>query len=85
MYSKILLKQYTKRGVRNLLKIIELRKTLEDTSLIDNLYKVNKLTKELIKQTEFITELNKTDFDYINIIMEKTKNNLEKVKELIKI
>lgn len=85
MYSKILLKQYTKRGVRNLLKIIELRETLEDTSLIDNLYKVNKLTKELIKQTEFITELNKTDFDYINIIMEKTKNNLEKVKELIKI
>lgn len=68
-----------------MLKIIELRETLEDTSLIDNLYKVNKLTKELIKQTEFITELNKTDFDYINIIMEKTKNNLEKVKKLIKI
>lgn len=68
-----------------MLKIIELRETLEDTSLIDNLYKVNKLTKELIKQTESITELNKTDFDYINIIMEKTKNNLEKVKELIKI
>lgn len=68
-----------------MLKIIELRETLEDTSLIDNLYKVNKLTKELIKQTESITELNKTDFDYINIIMEKTKNNLEKVKKLIKI
>lgn len=68
-----------------MLKIIELKETLEDTSLIDNLYKVNKLTKEIIKQTEFITELNKTDFDYINIIMEKTKNNLEKVKELIKI
>lgn len=68
-----------------MLKVIEIKETLEDTSLIDNLYKVNKLTKELIKQTEFITELNKTDFDYINIIMEKTKNNLEKVKELIKI
>ncbi len=66
-----------------MLKIIELKETLEDTSLIDNLYKVNKLTKEIIKQTEFITELNKTDFDYINIILEKTKNNLEKVKELI--
>ena len=68
-----------------LLKVVEVRETLEDTSLIDNLYEVNKLTKELIRQTEFITELNKTDFDYINIIMEKTKNNLEKVKELIKI
>lgn len=68
-----------------MLKVVEVRETLEDTSLIDNLYEVNKLTKELIRQTEFITELNKTDFDYINIIMEKTKNNLEKVKELIKI
>lgn len=68
-----------------MLRIVEVKETLEDTSLIDNLYEVNKLTKELIRQTEFITELNKTDFDYINIIMEKTKNNLEKVKELIKI
>ena len=66
-----------------LLRIIEIKETLEDTSLIDNLYKVNKLTKELIKQTEFIEELNKTDFDYINILMEKTKYNLEKISKII--
>lgn len=68
-----------------MLKIVELKETLEDTSLIDNLYEVNKLTKEIIKQTEFITELNKVDFNYINIIIEKTKINLEKVEKLIKI
>lgn len=68
-----------------MLKVFEIKETLENTLLIDNLYKLNKITKELINKTEFITELNKTDFDYINIIMEKTKNNLEKVKELIKI
>ncbi len=66
-----------------MLRIIEIKETLEDTSLIDNLYKVNKLTKELIKQTEFIEELNKTDFDYINILMEKTKYNLEKISKII--
>ena len=68
-----------------MLKIVELKETLEDTSLIDNLYEVNKLTKEIIKQTEFITELSKVDFNYIDIVIEKTKINLEKVEKLIKI
>ena len=66
-----------------MLKIVEVKETLEDTSLIDNLYEVNKLTKELIKQTEFIEELNKTDFEYINIVLEKTRTNLEKVLKII--
>lgn len=66
-----------------MLKIVELKETLEDTSLIDNLYKVNKLTKELIRQTEFASELNKTDFEYINIVLEKTRTNLEKVLKII--
>ena len=64
-----------------MLKIVELKETLEDTSLIDNLYEVNKLTKEIIKQTEFITELNKVDFNYIDIVIEKTKINLEKSRK----
>lgn len=68
-----------------MLKIVEIKETLENTPLIDNLYKVNKLTKEIIKQTEFKRELNKADFDFINIILEKTKINLEKVEKLIKI
>lgn len=66
-----------------MLKVVEVRETLEDTSLIDNLYKVNKLTKELIRQTEFVSELNKTDFEYINIVLEKTRTNLEKVLKII--
>ena len=66
-----------------MLKVVEVRETLEDTSLIDNLYKVNKLTKGLIRQTEFVSELNKTDFEYINIVLEKTRTNLEKVLKII--
>lgn len=66
-----------------MLKVVEVRETLEDTSLIDNLYEVNKLTKELIRQTEFVSELNKTDFEYINIVLEKTRTNLEKVLKII--
>ena len=53
---------------------------LEYAAEMYKMYKYREYTAQ-----EFITELNKTDFDYINIIMEKTKNNLEKVKELIKI
>lgn len=54
-----------------MLKIVEVKETLEDTSVIDNIYEINRLIKKMIVQTEFITELNKTDFDYINIILEK--------------
>ena len=58
-----------------MLKVCEIKETLENTVLIDNLYKINKITKELI---------NKTDFDYINIVLQKTRNNLEKVNKIIK-
>lgn len=58
-----------------MLKVFEIKETLENTLLIDNLYKINKITKELI---------NKTDFDYINIVLQKTRNNLEKVNKIIK-
>lgn len=68
-----------------MLKIIEIRETLEDTELIGNIYAINKITKELIDKTKFITELSKLDFDYINIVLANAKNNLEKVKKIITI
>lgn len=34
----------------------------------------------MIQDTEYITEINKDDYNYLNIVMGKTKNNLEKIK-----
>ncbi len=68
-----------------MVKILEVKETLEDTKLIDNIYLINGIIKDIIKQTEFITELNKDDFNYLNIVLEKTKTNLRKVQLLTKL
>lgn len=67
-----------------MVKIIEVKETLQDTTLLNNIYSIDKIVKEIIKQTEFITDLNKDDYNYINIILEKIKTNLNKANLLIK-
>ena len=67
-----------------MIKIVEIKETLQDTTLLDNIYSIDKIVKEIIKQTEFITDLNKDDYNYINIILDKIKTNLNKANLLIK-
>ena len=67
-----------------MVKIVEIKETLQDTTLLDNIYLIDKIIKEIINQTEFITDLNKDDYNYINIILEKIKINLNKAKLLMK-
>ena len=38
----------------------------------------------IINETDFVTELNKDDYNYINIILEKTRINFEKAFDLLK-
>ena len=67
-----------------MVKIVEIKETLENTALLDNIYAIDKIVKDIIKQTEFIEDLNIDDYNYINIILEKIKNNLKKANILIK-
>lgn len=67
-----------------MLKVVEIKETLEDTEIINNIYEVNNAIRSIIKQTEFITELNKTDYDYLNIILRRTKINLNKINTILK-
>ena len=67
-----------------MLKVLEIKETLEDTEIINNIYEVNNAIRSIIKQTEFITELNKADYDYLNIILKRTKINLNKVNTILK-
>lgn len=61
-----------------MLKIIEIKETIFDSQLVDNIYAIDKTIKNIINETDFVTELNKDDYNYINIILEKTRINLEK-------
>lgn len=67
-----------------MIKIIEVKETIQNTTLLDNIYSINKIVKEIIKRTEFVTDLNKDDYNYINIILEKIKTNLNKANLLMK-
>ena len=68
-----------------MLKIYEIKESVSDSKIIDNLYEIHKLAQNIIRQTEFLDEdINMTDFDYLNIVLEKTKKNLKKVNEILK-
>ena len=67
-----------------MVKIIEIKETIFDSQLVDNIYAIDKTVKEIMNETNFITELNRDDYNYINIIFEKTRINLEKAFEILK-
>lgn len=67
-----------------MIKIIEVKETIFDSKLVDNIYAVNNTINNIINQTDYITELNRDDYNYLNIIMEKTKINLDKVSEVLR-
>ena len=65
------------------MKIYEIKEKISDTNLIDNVYQINKLMQRITSQTEFMIDTNKTDLDYINIVLEKIKINLQKIYYII--
>lgn len=67
-----------------MVKIIEIKETIFDSQLVDNIYAIDKTIKGIMNETDFITELNRDDYNYINIILEKIRINLEKAFELLK-
>ena len=67
-----------------MLKIVEVKETLYDSKLVDNIYAINKLISNMINATEFIVDINRDDYNYINIVLDKTRKNLEKVYNVLK-
>ena len=65
------------------MKIYEIKEKISDTNLIDNIYQINKLMQRITNQTEFMIDTNKTDLDYINIVLDKIKINLQKIYYII--
>ena len=65
-------------------KILEIKENICNSSLLDNIYEVNKITHNLIRQINCVTEINIEDYNYLNIIIEKTKGVLTKAYEVLK-
>ena len=68
-----------------MLRVVELKETLEDSQLIDNIYAINKITQDMVRLTEFMIDFNYNDYRYINVVMERCKRALEKVYSVMEI
>lgn len=65
-------------------RVIEVRETIFDSRLVENIYATEKLIKNIISRIEFTNELNYDDYKFIDIVMEKCKTGLEKAYEVMK-
>lgn len=65
------------------MQIYEIKETLTDSTIIENIYQIQKLMKDITRQTEFIININQVDFNYINIVLDKTKINLQKIYQIL--
>ena len=62
---------------------MEVRETVSDSNLLENMYETNRLTKEIIETLLHIPDLNMADLKHLNIVVERSKSLLEKVYEFI--
>ena len=68
-----------------MLKIIQVKETLEDGKLQDNIYDIEAITKKIIKKLDAINELNYIDYNFISIILEQANKSLQKAYAVMKI
>lgn len=68
-----------------MVRIVEIKETLLDSALVENIYKIKDLTEHIIEELELKRELNKDDYNYLEVILDKTKVNLQKSYMLLKL
>ena len=65
------------------MKVVEIREDIRDTSIIRDIFDINKISQQLSFYTEFITDINYTDFKYVQILLDKSKTMLCTVNYLL--
>ena len=68
-----------------MLKIVEVKQTMYDRDMIQNLHTIQRISQDILNEMQFIPELNKDDFQYLDVVLEKTKVNLLKVYNVVKV
>ena len=68
-----------------MVKIIEVKQTIYGSDMKENLHTIQKLSQDILNELQFVLEINKDDYQYLDIVLEKTKINLLKVYNVVKI
>lgn len=66
-------------------RAIQIVETLEDSELVQNMYDTEALIKDIIGRIETNSVLNVEDYNFINFVLEKTKINLTKANNILKV
>lgn len=66
-------------------RAIQIVETLEDSGLVQNMYDTEALIKDIIGRIETNSVLNVEDYNFINFVLEKTKINLTKANNILKV
>ena len=67
-----------------MVKIVEVKETIFDSRLVENIYDIEKIIKNIISRLEFTNELNYDDYKFIDIVIEKSRIGIEKAYEVMK-
>ena len=66
-------------------KIVEIKETITDSNLVENIESIKDLINKLDYKKNYLIEINKNDYDYLNISTETVRLNLEKMNTFVDI
>ena len=66
-----------------MIKIIEVKESLKDSTLLNETYKTELLIKDIVSKLENSKELNIDDYVFIKTVLNKTKIALQKVNNIL--
>ena len=61
-----------------MVRIVEIKEEVISSNLLDNIYEIKEIVQKLEEQLELIKEMNKDDYNYLELIIEKVTVNLKK-------
>lgn len=65
------------------MKIVEVKEDIRDTSIVRDIFDIAKISQRINLYSEFITDINYTDFQYIQVLLSKSKTMLSNVNFIL--
>lgn len=65
------------------MKVVEIKEDIRDTSISRDIFDIAKISQRINLYSEFITDINYTDFQYIKVLLSKSKTMLSNVKFIL--
>ena len=65
------------------MKVVEVKEDIRDTSIVRDIFDIARISQRINLYSEFITDINYTDFKYIQVLLNKSKTMLSNVNFIL--